>query len=58
MLITLQQVSRKDVEKEIKGVEAWFVSNPKRKVCRTPQGNVRRGHVREDVDRLLRFRVS
>ena len=37
-------------ERVIVAVNNWFKENPERKICKTDHYEVRRGHVREDVE--------
>lgn len=60
MIIVYKNVSKSVILKEAKSniplIEKWFADNPRRRVCYTQfwygkMANVRRGHVKEDVDK-------
>lgn len=49
---------RQDAKEGITKIEAWFLKNPKRKVCRSElwygkQVSIRRGHVAGDMEAAM-----
>ena len=51
MIVIVEKLTREEAEKNIALIEQWFKDNPRRKVCRTDLWKVRRGFVREDINK-------
>jgi hypothetical protein len=52
MIVIYKPLTQEEAETAIAVVEAWFKSNPRRRVCITERTKVRRGHVREDIQKI------
>ena len=55
MFVVYQKLSQKEAREVFVQLKEWFSTHPKRKVCNTEFGKVRRSHMTED---FLRFCVD
>lgn len=55
MFIIVEKLNKKIAKKNFKLLQKWFDDNPRRRVCNTDYGKVRRAHMKED---FLRFCVD
>lgn len=51
----MRKLTPEEVEENIKGVEAWFATHPRKRRCKVGDEDTtlfvaRRGHIREDIE--------
>ena len=49
LFVIQRKLTKDEAEENIKCIEDWFKANPKRKVCKTELGKIRKSHVREEI---------
>jgi len=58
MIYIYQKFDQADADKALKLITAFFKKNPGKKTCTMPQGTVRRGHVKGDLQELCKSGVK
>ena len=49
MIFVYKRFNQKDAQQNYDGIRKWFEQNPRRKVCRTDVGEIRRSRIKEDL---------